>query len=525
MKRRKLLVICMAMIMILVGILSGCKKVEDKTDDVANKPASDTKTEEKNTEDTEEEEPYEFKIFANFAPVEMSNADQKFWQGLEEALNLKIEFEVPPSGNYTERKQIMLAGGDYPELVLFDSSTDKAYIDSVRNGIILPINDLLENAPNVVKYSYDVSFDSFKTMNDDNIYGIPRTSVARADGFILRKDWLDAVGITDVEDGGTISRDKLTEMLTAFTFDDPDGNGVNDTYGYKVSADSNGNIEPLFGWSFGLIGWQKYGDNYIDLKYSQNHDNFKQALAYSSMLWEKGVLDPDWPTLNNEVAWERTFAGTYGLASEFAGWLFQQEEKMRAFNPDAELIYVTGIEDNEGTVVGGSFSTGAWGQWCIMNSAEKPERIMDMLDYSLSDAYWDNVKFGPEGVTWNNEGGKMVPTEEYPEYAWGRRYLRRNDDPDFFVTLNASDENRTRLKNLIGKCIDQAVFSKDKGFRPAIADDQAFIDAETELNNTISKIIVGDLTVDDWDQALQDWYDAGGAQYVQEMNDHIMAKN
>jgi putative aldouronate transport system substrate-binding protein len=88
-----------------------------------------------------------------------------------------------------------------------------------------------------------------------------------------------------------------------------------------------------------------------------------------------------------------------------------------------------------------------------------------------------------------------------------------------------SDENRTRLGKLIGTCIEQAVFSKSEGFRPDAADNQSYLDANTELNKMISKIIVGQEPVDAWDGALAEWYANGGSAYVKEMQDHIKSKN
>ena len=103
---------------------------------------------------------------------------------VEKANNVKIELEIPPSTNYDERLQIMLAGGDYPEVVLFPSEGSKILLDAVKNGVLIPLNQYLEKAPNLIKYSYDISWDSLKLAGDDNIYGIPRTSIARADGYI-----------------------------------------------------------------------------------------------------------------------------------------------------------------------------------------------------------------------------------------------------------------------------------------------------------------------------------------------------
>lgn len=471
--------------------------------------------------------PYEFTIFSKWPP-EATDVDKAFFKGLEDALNLKINFEIPPSANYNERQQIMMATGEFPELVLFNGTSDKIYVDAVKNELVLPLNEYLENSPNIMQYSYQVSLDSFKTMGDDRIFGVPRTSVARADGFSVRADWVENLGIDYVKDGGTLSLDQFTELMKAFTRDDPDGNGLDDTYGYLVSADANKNmVVPVHVmWSYGCIGWQEYDGEYIDLQYSMKHDNFKEALAYTNMLWKEKVVDPDWPTLAYETALERWNSGTYyGMKGEFAGWTIQQQLQMQEFVPEAELIYITGIENEGGVVKGGSFSTGTWGLWGVMAGTEKPEKVVAMLDYALSDNYWDEVSFGPEGMTWNEEGGRKVPTDLYADHKYGRQFVRRNDDPGFFITLNMSDENRQRLAGLIGTCIEQAVFSKSEGFRPEAADSQSYLDAETELNKMISKIIVGQEPVSAWDAALEEWYANGGGEYVRQMQAHIKSKN
>jgi putative aldouronate transport system substrate-binding protein len=125
-----------------------------------------------------------------------------------------------------------------------------------KNELVLPVNDYLDNSPNIMKYSYQVSLDSFKTMGDDRIFGIPRTSVARADGFSVRADWLKNLGIDFVKDGGTVTLEQFTELNKAFARNDPDGNGLNDTYGILVSADAQGNmvVPGIISWAFGVIG-------------------------------------------------------------------------------------------------------------------------------------------------------------------------------------------------------------------------------------------------------------------------------
>jgi putative aldouronate transport system substrate-binding protein len=236
-------------------------------------------------------------------------------------------------------------------------------MDGVRNGAILPVNDYLAKAPNIMKYSYESSLKALRVLGDDKIYGIPRTSIARADGFLIRQDWLDKLGIP-FEEGKPISIDRFTQILTAFTNNDPDGNGINDTYGLGQSAvGGNLRIPDPIAWAFGLIGWAEYPNEdykYMDLRYSKKNPAMKDALAYTNMLWKNRLIDPDWPMINTTAAQNERFGqGITGLKPEFVGWLPDYEVNyVRKSTPDATLSYVVGLVKNEGDrVQGGLYST------------------------------------------------------------------------------------------------------------------------------------------------------------------------
>ncbi|MRA94216.1 extracellular solute-binding protein, partial [Bacillus thuringiensis] len=62
---------------------------------------------------------------------------------------------------------------------------------------------------------------------DGALYGVPvQKDYARA-GLVIRKDWLDNLGL-DVP----TTMDELYEVAKQFTENDPDGNGVDDTVGF-----------------------------------------------------------------------------------------------------------------------------------------------------------------------------------------------------------------------------------------------------------------------------------------------------
>lgn len=65
----------------------------------------------------------------------------------------------------------------------------------------------------------------------------------------------------------------------------------------------------------------------------------------------------------------------------------------------------------------------------------------------------------------------------------------------------------------------------DMGYIPKASKEQKYIDYQKLVEETISKIIVGNLPVSAWDGVLDGWYKNGGKEYVKEMNDFIKSNN
>lgn len=110
------------------------------------------------------------------------------------------------------------------------------YVNYAQTGVIADITELYE------KYASDelkeyVGVDGGQSMNaltlDGKIYGLPMmgNGYDEVPVMFIRQDWLDNLGLkmpTTIEE--------LKEVARAFTEDDPDGNGQNDTYGLAVDG-------------------------------------------------------------------------------------------------------------------------------------------------------------------------------------------------------------------------------------------------------------------------------------------------
>lgn len=66
---------------------------------------------------------------------------------------------------------------------------------------------------------------------DGNLIAIPRRTVDRVGGLILREDWLENLNLEMPK-----TLDDFYNVFYAFTYDDPDGNGVDDTIGLAMAG-------------------------------------------------------------------------------------------------------------------------------------------------------------------------------------------------------------------------------------------------------------------------------------------------
>lgn len=471
------------------------------------------------------ETPATLKWFAQWSPSDMSAADAAWVAAIEEAVGVKLEFEIPPSANYEERLQLMLSSGDMADIILFNGTADKKYVDAVNGDLIANIAEYVQNSPNIVNYSYQSSFDALDILGDGGLYGVPRTTIRRADGFDVRKDWLDAVGFEIPEDN-LLTLEQFKEMLYKITYEDPDGNGQNDTYGLGVYAGGNGDFGLFVDYPFGLLGWQKVDEEYeyMDLKYSKQNPAYKNALQYNADLVKEGLVDPNFASIKNDAAKARFKQGITGVRFEFAGWIAEFQLDAEALNPKAEMTYINGIKNDDGVFQRPSFGTGLWGLWAIAESCENKEAAVAVFDWLLGDDGWAVTKYGVEGVTYNVVDGEKVATDEFSNFTWGPASMRRNNDPEFFTKINMPAQFREPVMEWIDTAIKAEIPSVDFGYRPPAADEPAYIDYDKQMAQALAQIIIGARPVSDWDNVLDGWYAAGGDKYMEQMNEYIRSK-
>ena len=148
--------------------------------------------------------------------------DNSLVQSLEDHVNYDIDWTWILDADYTDKISTMIAGGTLPEIVLL-KNLDSNTIQNCRAGAFWDLTDYLGQYENLSRIN-DTILENIKI--DGKVYGIPRTRALMRDGIVYREDWLEKVGLQV-----PTNLDEFEEVLRAFTFDDPDGNGKDDTWG------------------------------------------------------------------------------------------------------------------------------------------------------------------------------------------------------------------------------------------------------------------------------------------------------
>lgn len=511
-------------VLLVVGLFAGCSS--DSTEGDAAKDSSKesngstSKSDSGSSESTSSDEIVDITMMANLYQAELGRADKAFIEDLRENVGVNLEIEIPPSSGYAEKLQLMLVSGDYPDVVMFQSTNSDAYINAVEGGILLPLNDLLESAPDLVNHTYDASWKAL-TEEDGTIYGVPRTSVSRADGFYFRKDWLDKLGLSIPADG-ELTLDEFTAIITAFAKDDPDGNGVNDTYGLSSAVNANKVMNPVLSAQFGSYGWQESNGVYINAEFNKDTTVYKEILTYTRNLYLDGILHPNSAVNDAQAGREAFYAGQTGVLPGFAGKFSNQLISLQEVSPEGELVYGF-VKNQEDEVKGAAFGTGMWQYWCITTACENPEKVIELMNYTLSDEGYDKLYAGVEGVSYNVVDGERVYVDDINEQkeAFVGLFLRRAGDANFFITPWSPADQVELTLPLLKKSVDSAVRSLDGGYVPSVAMEPGYMDYQTAYAEGLMKILLGDADVDSYDELLAGWYDNGGEEFVKEMNEFI----
>lgn len=232
---------------------------------------------------------------------------------------------------------------------------------------------------------------------DPNIYKAERK------GIFIRTDWLENLGLEM-----PTTWEEFYNVAHAFTHDDPDGNGVNDTFG--LTGDGMGTLRYFFS-STGVsnIYWNRDADG--NWFFGPMDDRNIEILEWLRKMYEDGSIDPDFGGIKWEDGLKTFCSNTAGmcLRNADADWINGVAVKYYAaanpgVNPFDRLGVIPALALKEGDTprMEGYVSCMVATMFSPEITEEEMDRFLNYYEYLLSDE-GKYMRMGFEGEDWERD--------------------------------------------------------------------------------------------------------------------------
>jgi putative aldouronate transport system substrate-binding protein len=458
-------------------------------------------------------------------------------------INLTYDWSVDPS-LYDQKLGLSINSGDIPDMFRVSSAQLQLYQEA---GLLADLTDV---------YAAEASENTRDVLTQDpvalrtatiegKLWGIPLTdaSVANASVLWVRQDWMDQLGIA-----APISMDDVLEISRRFTEEDPDGNGLADTFGLCVDKSIGGSAANMVGF---LNGYHAYPGIWYDrdgkLVYGSVQPEMRDALLALQEMYAAGQIDQEFGIKDINAVSETIAQGKCGM--EFGVWWnpYYPLNLSQANHPTA-FWSAFAIPSADSEPAKSQYSTAIGSYLVIRNGYEHPEALIRMVNF-----WTDNLVGSQDDVVRNTFLGNLdnpdVVIYKYtPVLLWEpnaaikagdalRDALARHDPSGLDLEmqwryrviqayfeqgiLEAWVEVATNGPN--GSSSILAQVAADRGLMnrfygpptPVMAEKMPTLQSmESEM---IIKVIMGQ-PIDSFDEFVQNWYELGGTQITDEVN-------
>jgi putative aldouronate transport system substrate-binding protein len=540
----KKLLLTVAVLFMLGTLLTGCQQAQTTTTK-AGTSATTTATTKGTEATTVPTEPEHYDLYfwlasaPNTTPIDNGWTERWFAERMPE---ITIHW-IDPGDNLVTTTNLMISAGNIPEYMRDMKMTD--YNKYYNEGIIRQLDpDIVEqHMPGYIDQLNRALGDMadpwlFVRRGDERMpYGAYQFwelgPYSRAIG--IRQDWMENVGIT--KEPATL--DEFEALMRAFTKEDPDGNGADDTFGLTgMTTDTLESFSYVFG-AYGTYPGVFTISEAGKVLRGEIEPGTKEALTVLNRWYSEGYLDPEFMVNQNDnmrgkvvnqkagsvLNWWYTF---YPAAVFYSGYFV---ENMK----DTPAKWITieppvGPDNFRGTRQRGPTSS------MIMFSSEvSDEKLAKYLQAIQLSAYTiDGIIarfYGEEGVTYvKKDDGAYEYIEPYNDVQ------KRRDYGIFMVAGNMNDyvigyptSTPAHYKDL--RTAAEAKNYGDYDRLGTMLSLEAFNENKDRLDQltTIAfvEFITGDRKLDTFDAYVAEWLSKGGQDVLeeaQEQYDALVAK-
>ncbi|SFL38182.1 putative aldouronate transport system substrate-binding protein [Gracilibacillus orientalis] len=458
----------------------------------------------------------EITIMANLTSAQTPASDNPIIEKIEESTNTTLDITWVMDEVYDEKMNAVIATDTAPQ-ALFVKNQDsfKKMKDSINEEQYWNIEPYLKDYEYLSNLNPDVLNN---TKVNDKLYSLYSGRPASRWGLIYRKDWAENLGLE-----APTNTEELFEMFRAFTEDDPNESGDDDTIGVAAASDLvYGGFK--FTSSY-FVTPNNWGEKDGELLPEFMFDGYTDTMNFFKKLRENGYVNLDFPATSQSDQNDMLLTGKAGALISCICSAGGMQDQLQRNNPDATLDVQNRISGpNNGP---GNWSNSGYGAVVLFpkssnETEEDLRKVLAFFNELMKPENYNLLTYGIEGTHYEVVEGKAKVIESASDLS------QREVRPVLGLVIgdeSTVDALQPYPKNeLYAKQYEQIMDNNNI----LINDPTAPLDSETfgDRGGALQQIIddatvnymLGDLDLDGYHEEIERWKEDGGEQVIEEYN-------
>lgn len=486
--------------------------------------------------------------------------DDNVWtKDLADRLGIKVKNNwVVKQDQGVEKMNVSIASGDLPDIFAVNATQLKQLVDAGQLADLTGLYDQY-SSPLVKEFAEGATNGLAASTFGGKLYAYPAgvATIDNAPMLWLRKDWLTKLGLSEPK-----TMDDVYKIAEAFVGQDPDGNGKKDTYGLALNkglywANGGGAFGSLEGF---FNGFHAYPQNWIkdkdgNLAYGSIQPEVKTALAKLQELYKDGLIDREFGVKDENKEGELANAGKLGMSfgQMWIGLFPLGDTRKNDPNADWQAYPIVSTDAAPANPQTPALSINNY--YVVSKDAKHPEALFKMLNLFAElqfdpktpmDVWQAHSKI--DGIeTWpyfpfsvsrpdknltihhnivkalDSKDPSALNPEELDAYNHSLAAIEGKATPDdwsYYKTFGPEGAFKVTDQYVTGNLLKPSEFYGAP--TATMADKNAtLLKMEQE---TFTKIIMGNASVDEFDKFVSDWKKLGGDPITAEVNAWSQAK-
>lgn len=373
---------------------------------------------------------YVIKVFADSTVTSRIKkfSDTPIGKVIKDKFNIDFQFvPYPPGNNVKQNWNLMLAGGNYPQIIYSKCECNDVFKKYVQAGDVIQLDKYLKEMPNFQKlYKKSIPYWKLNTggklYNWDSFLPQDKENWLEHNDILIRGDILQEAGYPTPPK--LLTEDQYVKLLADAIKKHPTTNGKKTIVMVAPFGESWGmaGIAPILyekGYDVQVANaaviWNQKSEKWEDMFLNPYT---KESFQFLNKLYRAGALDPESFTDKSAQVQEKLNSGR-ALAAWYVTWFQGSANQALEKSNHQNLEYVSLPIMSKGAVENGEKywtplqSTRPFDRVWITNKAKHPERIIQLLDWASSDEGQILLQSGIKGVHYTIKDGKRVPTKAY----------------------------------------------------------------------------------------------------------------